>query len=294
MPRSTMLLLCALAAGGASASMNLSAPLDCAYLCQTARDGMNLAKAGGCARERKSMPRPKIGNACGDGFVAGFNDACAAACAGDSPAKNQGLACGRFRNELPKPTTMKGCNTGYGKGFKHAVDEMKAAREAAAAAPAHAHAQEEAAAEAAIEHFEETAAADARDELAATDYEETAADEPAAAETPVEAPAEEAAAAAAPAEPEQPPAAAEAEPPAEEGEEPAAALPAVLFAMNVTVDDAPVPLEVFDGDDPEEAVAAFCGEHMAGAGESCAKQLLPHVTKKLGELEFAAAAGVVS
>jgi len=34
-------------------------------------------------------------------------------------------------------------------------------------------------------------------------------------------------------------------------------------------------------DDPEEAVTAFCALHMAGAGESCGKQLLPHVTSKI-------------
>lgn len=79
--------------------------------------------------------------------------------------------------------------------------------------------------------------------------------------------------------------------PAPEAEEEPSALPSVLFSMNVTVDDAPVPLEIYDGDDPEEAVTAFCSQHMSSAGESCSKQLLPHVTTKLGE--FTAASGIV-
>ena len=58
----------------------------------------------------------------------------------------------------------------------------------------------------------------------------------------------------------------------------------MLFSMNVTVDNEAVPLEIFDGDDPDEVVTAFCATHMAGAGESCSKQLLPHVTSKIAAM----------
>merc|ERR1719408_107806 len=108
---------------------------------------MAQAKAGGCANERKQMPRPKVGNSCNDGFVAGFNDACDSACKGEMPVKNQGLACKDKRNELPKPTTMRACTAGYGKGFAHALAEMKLAREAAAPEPEAAAAPEAAAPE---------------------------------------------------------------------------------------------------------------------------------------------------
>ena len=65
---------------------------------------------------------------------------------------------------------------------------------------------------------------------------------------------------------------------------PVAAEPTMLFSMNVTVDNEAVPLEIFDGDDPDEVVTAFCATHMAGAGESCSKQLLPHVTSKIAAI----------
>ena len=70
----------------------------------------------------------------------------------------------------------------------------------------------------------------------------------------------------------------------EEAEPAAAAEPTMLFSMNVTVDNEAVPLEIFDGDDPDEVVTAFCATHMAGAGESCSKQLLPHVTSKIAAM----------
>ena len=227
-------------------------PLECQHICSNARNGFGYAKAGACAKESKTMPRPLIGNACGAGFEAGFDDACEASCKGENAQKAQGLACKDYRNQLPKPTTMRACGAGYDKGFSHAKKEMAAARAAAAAVETHTHLQEEAAAEAAIEKFESEAATEAREELAH-------AEEPAAEPEP-----------AAPEEPE--PAAAE---PAGE------AVPNVLFAMNVTVDEKPILLEVYENDDPEEAVTAFCALHMAGAGESCGKQLLPHVTSKI-------------
>ena len=41
---------------------------------------------------------------------------------------------------------------------------------------------------------------------------------------------------------------------------------------------------LMNGDDPDEVVTAFCATHMAGAGESCSKQLLPHVTSKIAAM----------
>ena len=257
MPR-LILLVCALPALLAE---EISAPLDCSHLCTTARNGMGSAKAGGCAAERNKMPRPKVGNACSDGFGKGFDDACEAVCMGEqAPAQNQGLACQGYRMELPKPMTMRSCGTGYRAGFDHAVKEMKAARAAAAAAPRHTHIQEEAAAERAIEQVEAEAVVEAQAKLA---------------EAAAAAPAEEE-----PAPAEEEPAAAE----EEEAEPAAAAEPTMLFSMNVTVDNEAVPLEIFDGDDPDEVVTAFCATHMAGAGESCSKQLLPHVTSKIAAI----------
>lgn len=80
----------------------------------------------------------------------------------------------------------------------------------------------------------------------------------------------------------------EASPPTEEEQEPSVAVDEeeapqrrLLVSMPVTVDDAEVHLEIFEGDDAVERVSAFCADNMADSVDSCVRQLTPHVERKL-------------
>ena len=141
---------------------------------------------------------------------------------------------------------MRSCGAGYQKGFDHGVKEATAIVDSAATtAPA---------ADAPPPETKKAAQPEAPSRKAVEKSPKTAVSKPAA--------------------PEPEPAAAE-QPPATE--------PRLLVQMSVTLDDKEVVLKIYVGDDVEEVVAAFCAEHMASAGDSCMRQLLPHVTKKLEE-----------
>ena len=232
------------------------AEIDCESTCLVSRNSMEHQKRQACSKESKTLPRPKVGLACTHGFGAGFDDACVTTCRGDSARRDQGVACKQYRNELPKPTTMRSCGAGYQKGFDHGVKEATAIVDSAATTTP--------AADEPVPETPKAAQPEAPSRKAAEKSPKTAVSkdpEPAAAE------------------PE--PAAAEPEPAA--AEQPPATEPRLLFQMPVTLDEKEVALKIYEGDDPEEVVATFCAEHMASAGDSCMRQLLPHVTKKLEE-----------
>ena len=141
---------------------------------------------------------------------------------------------------------MRSCGAGYQKGFDHGVKEATAIVDSAATTTP--------AADEPVPETPKAAQPEAPSRKAVEKPPKTAVSKPAA--------------------PEPEPAAAE-QPPATE--------PRLLFQMPVTLDDKEVALKIYEGDDPEEVVATFCAEHMASAGDSCMRQLLPHVTKKLEE-----------
>lgn len=58
----------------------------------------------------------------------------------------------------------------------------------------------------------------------------------------------------------------------------------LLVSMPVTVDDTEIHLEIFSGEDAIARIGAFCAEHMADSQESCARQLTPHVERKLASI----------
>ena len=58
----------------------------------------------------------------------------------------------------------------------------------------------------------------------------------------------------------------------------------LALRLGVCAPDAAMRRLLGHGDDPDEVVTAFCATHMAGAGESCSKQLLPHVTSKIAAM----------
>lgn len=58
----------------------------------------------------------------------------------------------------------------------------------------------------------------------------------------------------------------------------------LLVSMPVTVDDTEIHLEIFSGEDAIARISAFCAEHMADSQESCARQLTPHVERKLASI----------
>lgn len=52
----------------------------------------------------------------------------------------------------------------------------------------------------------------------------------------------------------------------------------LLISLPITVDDVPKELMIFEGDEPMEAVLAFCNENMPDEGAACADQLF-HVVQ---------------
>ena len=116
----------------------------CEEGCASSRNAAEHMKKEACRGSWRTMPRPKIGNACQDGFFRGFDASCVAVCAtfinkdfdelGAMPRKDQGEACADYRQQLPKPTTMRACGTGYNAGYEWGLKEADAIVETANAA----------------------------------------------------------------------------------------------------------------------------------------------------------------
>lgn len=66
---------------------------------------------------------------------------------------------------------------------------------------------------------------------------------------------------------------------------------AIVATVSVTLDEEEIALNIYEGQSGEDAVIAFCKEHVADEVSACIRQLLPSVLERLEEISAAAAAG---
>jgi hypothetical protein len=67
---------------------------------------------------------------------------------------------------------------------------------------------------------------------------------------------------------------------------------AVVATVSVTLDEEEIALNIYEGQSGEDAVVAFCREHVADEVSACIRQLLPSVLERLEEINQAHAAAV--
>lgn len=267
-----------------SLAPSVQGEVNCHELCNDVRGELNAGIA--CRQYRKTLPRPKVGNACRIGYQEAVTDACFAFCTGEEATNVVSQACRQYRAEMPKPVMFNSCETGYNAGFSEAkakvAEKLNDAEQSPRSPPPEpkvvkvenkADAPKEAEPETSTPKVEEKVATKLRGEASkpAESAPETLAEEEGAPEAA-------AAAAAAPEAAEQ-----------QEEEEPAqpeadsAADKEVVATLPVNIDDHDVDLVIHRGQDPADAVKIFCAEHMADSGDACETQLLPHVLGKLEE-----------
>merc|ERR1719502_1978320 len=89
--------------------------VNCHDLCSDVRGELNAGIA--CRQYRKTLPRPKVGNACRTGYEEAVTDACFATCTGEAATNVVSQACRPYRAAMPKPVMFNSCETGYNAGF---------------------------------------------------------------------------------------------------------------------------------------------------------------------------------
>jgi len=89
----------------------------------------DLPALGECRQYRMQLPRPKVGKACTDGFLALGLMSCEAICTGLEPLPDKVPAandfCRKFMKEYPKPTVHKACKHGASRGFDLAAEAAR-------------------------------------------------------------------------------------------------------------------------------------------------------------------------
>jgi hypothetical protein len=70
-----------------------------------------------CAKAKKELPVPKIGNFCTAAMEAGYRDACMALCMEEKPEYRIAAACREAAIELPRPAVRRWCEHGYSTAF---------------------------------------------------------------------------------------------------------------------------------------------------------------------------------
>ena len=280
--------------------LNPTSAIDCQKACSEVRDKM---KPGiPCRNYRKTLPRPKVGNACMSSYWEGFTDACFATCSGETATSMLQNVCRSAKKEMPKPMVYRSCETGYNSGFAEATamitEILREEPEKEKAKPEGSSIQKEVEStqevEEKLEEKIETSSPPAEDKVTEPVQPGPPVEENTAA-TPEQAKKEtgsklrgekkkstENEPEAEP-EPESKPADVDSEQHAESNadEEPGET-DEIIATMPVTVDDKEITLDLYRGVDPKDSVAAFCAKHMPGV-DVCQEQLLPYVQEKLKE-----------
>lgn len=225
----------------------------CSDVCNIVQEG--LANTPDCNKWRKTLPRPKVGNSCSNGFKSGVRDACMGICEKREVVKNKLLqvACSGPKQEFPKPTMFKSCAAGYESGFARGKEATKAQIE--------------------VEHAQEghQTGSSSPPSTQAPPSAQMQAQAPQRAQAQAKVP--PSAQAQAPTQP-QPPTKASAAAKTQLPQEAIATLP-------VTVDDKEVSLVLHQGQRVEDAVDKFCAVHMPNDAATCNEKLLPLVKTRL-------------
>ncbi|CAN0441782.1 unnamed protein product [Ectocarpus sp. 12 AP-2014] len=96
-----------------------SAGDQCSTICDLIKAEVSSSEA--CAKSRKSLPRPKIGRVCQEGFDEAFNLTCRELCSFHRTSRlvpsHLGGACDKRKREVPRPAVHKACVDGFNAGL---------------------------------------------------------------------------------------------------------------------------------------------------------------------------------
>lgn len=239
--------------------MPVSAQLagECAMLCNDLR--FEVLTMDMCREAKRTLPRPKVGDFCSTAMEQAFSDACVALCLNERPVSRVAQSCRAAAVEMPRPTVRRWCEHGYNVAFSKTSKDLAT-------------------------HFKPINPAEVELEpVVASETEEVFTDSPPAEEDIEQqvAPAKdikESVAAAAAASPRT-----VQNRPLRGAISQAAAT--VIATIPVTIDDKTTDLLVHEGQNPEEAVVAFCRTNVPDDVSSCIRQLLTTVLDKIAEGE---------
>jgi len=252
--------------------------VNCHELCNLVRGELNAGIP--CRQYRKTLPRPKVGNACRTGYMEAVTDACFATCTGEAATNVVSQACRQYRAEMPKPVMFNSCETGYNAGFDEAKAKVMAKLQEAEHTPRAARSEPK------QEKVVNTPPASQEGETKTIKVEQPETVAPKATEKAStklrgEVNKQEEA---------------KPDPAAEEEQAPSAELSQeedtaateikeqeVVAILPVNIEDHDVDLVIHRNEDPADAVKRFCAENMADSADACETQLLPHVLGKLEE-----------
>jgi len=233
---------------------------DCAHICNDMRH--DILTLDMCREARKTLPKPKVGDFCSIAMEQGFSDVCIPLCLGDEPVNRIVQSCRHAAMEQPRPTVRRWCEHGYNVAYQKTSVDLQ-------------------------NHFSFTETK--------SEPEPEPEPEPVAVETKAEVP-EAKAAEVVDHKVEEVVAKAEHTPEQPDHEHDhhnlrvASEGPAIIASIPITLDEDEVILNVHDGESAEDAVVAFCREHVADEVAACIRQLLPTVLERMDEINTAAAA----
>ncbi|CBJ31436.1 hypothetical protein Esi_0256_0004 [Ectocarpus siliculosus] len=96
-----------------------SAGDQCSTICDLIKAEVSSSEA--CAKSRRSLPRPKIGRVCQEGFDEAFNLTCSELCSFHGTSRlvpsHLGGACDKRKREVPRPAVHKACVDGFNAGL---------------------------------------------------------------------------------------------------------------------------------------------------------------------------------
>lgn len=218
---------------------------ECAMLCNDLRFEVLTLEI--CREAKRTLPRPKVGDFCTTAMEQGFSDACVALCMEQQPVGRVAQTCRAAAIEMPRPTVRRWCEHGYNTAFQKTLNDLRY-------------------------HFTDKSASSSASSSATTST-ATASSVPANGGFVKES-----------------------VPPVYENNQPAAEAAGhqetathtrrVLTTVPVTLEnDETRNLQVYEGQDAEEAVVEFCREHLPSEVATCIRHLLDIVVEKLAEVK---------
>ena len=176
-----------------------------------------------------------------------FSDACVALCLNERPVSRVAQSCRAAAVEMPRPTVRRWCEHGYNVAFSKTSKDLATHFKPIRQAEAEPVATEEVIPDPVVEEVESVTPVDVKESV-------------------------ESAAASSRTTPNRP----------LRGVSPQASS-VVVATIPVTIEDKTTDLVVLEGQNPEEAVVAFCRTHVPDDVSSCIRQLLTTVLDKIAE-----------
>jgi len=250
--------------------MPVSAQLagECAMLCNDLR--FEVLTMDMCREAKRTLPRPKVGDFCSTAMEQAFSDACVALCLNERPVSRVAQSCRAAAVEMPRPTVRRWCEHGYNVAFSKTSKDLATHFKSINPAEVESEPVVESFTEEDIVTAEPPPEEDIEQQVAPVDdIKESISSEAAAVASPRTVPNRPLRGSISQA----PPAVV------------SSSTGAVIATIPVTIDDKATDLLIHEGQNPEEAVVAFCRTNVPDDVSSCIRQLLTTVLDKIAEGE---------